>query len=459
MKKTRRRALTASLALFSVGAITGTAILVTTGHETGLAAVPVGSGDHGDCITAAFPGESGTVASSPAAEVPRPSTTVTAPQHVQAGWSGAWSTAVQDLSDTADRDVTGRTVRQLVHPTLGGSSIRMRLVNTFGTEPLELARVTVALAVKTGAPELTTGTVHEVTFSGAARAEVPPGGRVISDPVELPIDLGDTLAVDVVTQGATVATSGHARAVATTFLGPGDLAGRTSGAAFTDSVRSWYWLEGVDVPDPGGEGSVSMFGDSITEGIGSTPDHDRRWPDLLAARMRGNTATAGLGVLNEGIGGNRLTSENVNCGSPSASGLRRFEHDVLARPEVRVVVIALGINDIGTGTPATTVIAGLTTLADRAHAGGLRVVGATLTPFTCEGGCLSPEKEQQRRLVNDWVRSTTVFDAVVDFDAAVADPAAPERMGAAHDSGDHLHPGDAGMRALAEAFDLAALTG
>nr|WP_269328081.1 GDSL-type esterase/lipase family protein [Kineosporia mesophila] len=202
-----------------------------------------------------------------------------------------------------------------------------------------------------------------------------------------------------------------------------------------------------------------MFGDSITEGAGSTPDENRRWPDLLSARMRRHTATAALGVINEGIGGNRVVSENQSCASPSASGLRRFGHDVLERPDVRVVVIALGINDIGSGTPATTVIDGLTQLADRAQEHGLRVVGATLTPFTCATGCLTPEKERQRTLVNDWVRTAPEFDAVVDFDAAVRDPADPERMLPVNDSGDHLHPSDAGMAALAAAFNLDALVG
>nr|WP_269328597.1 SGNH/GDSL hydrolase family protein [Kineosporia babensis] len=237
------------------------------------------------------------------------------------------------------------------------------------------------------------------------------------------------------------------------------MAGQTSGAAFAGTVRSWFWLEGIDVPDPVGAGAISTFGDSITEGMSSTVDGNRRWPDRLSARLRAEPTTGPIGVLNEGIGGNRVVSENLSCASPSASGLRRFEHDVLSRTDVRVVVIALGINDIGSGTPATTVIDGLTVLTDRAREHGLRVVAATLTPFSCDGGCLTPEKEQQRTLVNDWIRSTDIFDAVVDFDAAVRDPADPQRMLAAYDSGDDLHPSDAGMQAMADAFDLAALLG
>jgi len=458
-----RRAISATLALLSVGAVTGAVFLVTAGPDRGR---PTAAGSR-RCVTAAFPGESETVAPTPSTAtaptfptvVPAPSTGITGPSAVglgPVGWTGAWSTALQDLDGP---DLTGQTLRQVVHPTIGGTGFRVRLANPFGTEPLRLSAVTAAIAVATGRPGLRAGTVHQVTFGGAREVEIPPGGRVLSDQVDQAFGFGQSLAIDLVPRGPAPAASGHSRPLATSYLATGDRAGRLDGAAFGRSVRSWFWLEGVDVPDPAGAGAISAFGDSITEGAFSTVDADHRWPDLLAARMREEAVTSGLGVLNAGIGGNRVVSENLSCVSPSASGLRRFDHDVLSRPDVRVVVIALGINDIGSGTPATTVIDGLTTLAERAHEHGLRVVGATLTPYGCASGCLTPEKRQQRQLVNDWIRTTPEFDAVVDLDAAVRDPADPQRLRPADDSGDHLHPSDAGMQAMAAAFDLHALAG
>jgi len=377
------------------------------------------------------------------------------------GWNGVWSTAVQSI---AGPDLTGRTLRQVVHPTAGGSDVRIRLANTFGTRPVTFSSVRVAVAAADDSSALQSGTVHEVTFDGSALVVLEPGEEVLSDPVGLAFRFGRSLTVDLVPQGQAVVQSGHRRAIATSYLAAGDQAGQVSGGAFTESMHSWYWLAGIDVPAPGAAGSISVLGDSITEGMNSTTDLNRRWTDLLADRLdRAGTDQAGTdrvtGVLNAGIGAARLVSENPNCFSPSASGLRRFDHDVLDREDVQVVVLALGINDIGAGTPADTLIDGLSELADRAHARGLRVVAVTLTPYGCADGCLSPQKEAQRRLTNDWIRTTSVFDAVADFDAALRDPQRPERLRPAYDSGDHLHPGDAGMAAAAVAFDLDELTG
>jgi lysophospholipase L1-like esterase len=458
----RHHFVTASLALVSVGVATGAVILVSSGHDGGIGAGA--AADPPRCVTSAFPGETETVAPTPSSipatalpiATPTPTATTPPTRALTAGWSGAWSTSIQDLHGP---DLSGQTLRQIVMPTLGGDSFRIRLANTFGTEPLRLTKVTAALAVATGSPGLRSGTNHKVTFEGAESVEIPPGEKAFSDPVELPFDFGQPLAIDIVPQGPAVAGSGHTRAIATSYLAAGDRAGEIAGSDFSSSVASWFWLEGVDVPDPVGTGTISAFGDSITEGMSSTRDRNQRWPDLLAARLHEQAVPSGLGVLNEGIGGNRVVTENLSCLSPSASGLRRFDYDVLDRPDVKVVVIALGINDIASGIPATTVVDGLTALADRAHERGLRVVGATLTPFSCEGGCLSPEKEQQRTLVNDWIRTAPEFDAVVDFDAALRDPAAPSHLLKAYDSGDNLHPSDAGMRAMAASFDLVALTG
>jgi lysophospholipase L1-like esterase len=231
------------------------------------------------------------------------------------------------------------------------------------------------------------------------------------------------------------------------------------------TLPAWYFLKGIDVLEPVQNhdlgGSIVAFGDSITDGAHSTPDTNGRWPDVLARRLHDDKRTAGLAVLNEGIGGNRVLHDTTG---PSA--LERFDRDVIAQAGVKYVIVMESINDIGHATDpekpydvvsADDLIAGLTQLAERAHIHGIKVIGATLTPFV-GAKYQSAAGETMRTAVNTWIRTSPLFDGVIDFDEITRDPANPAMFLPAYDSGDHLHPGDAGYKAMGEAIDLKLFT-
>jgi lysophospholipase L1-like esterase len=360
----------------------------------------------------------------------------------------AWTAA----SDRVSGDVVGRTVRNLVRPTTAGSELRVGLSNVFGTKPVTFQSVQVG--VSAGGAGLVPGSDAQVTFSGARSVTVPPGSRVLSDPVDVAVTARSTLAVSVLAVGDPGAVTGHRLAQATSYVSePGDATTDVTGAAYTGTTTSWFWVDSVVVDAPA-EGTVVALGDSITDGNGSTPGNDSRWPDQLAARLAGAPGAPRLAVANQGISGNRLLADGTG---PSA--LARFDRDVLAVPGVRTVVVLEGINDIGSGlvTSADEVVAGYRQIIARAHAADVCVVLGTLTPF--EGARYwTAEREALREQVNAWIRTSGEADAVVDFDAAVRDPGAPQRLLPAYDPGDHLHPNDAGYRAMAAAVDLDALT-
>ncbi|CAL9573180.1 hypothetical protein SUDANB58_04879 [Streptomyces sp. enrichment culture] len=230
---------------------------------------------------------------------------------------------------------------------------------------------------------------------------------------------------------------------------------------YTSVLTGWPLLTGVDVG--GGPGSVAVLGDSITDGDRSAVDANRRWPDVLARRLLAQDAVPRYGVLNHGVSGNRVTGgrhpgDGVSTDTAGVSALNRFDRDVLARTSVHTAVVFEGVNDLLAGTDAQRVIAGLRELAGRGRARGLRMLGATVPPCGGRAGCTAAV-DAERAAVNAWLRGTGAFDAVLDFDAVVRDPARPSRMLPAYDSGDHLHPGDAGLAALADSVDLRLLTG
>jgi lysophospholipase L1-like esterase len=385
---------------------------------------------------------------------------------VSAGWTGAWGAAQQWLTEPPEgasgsvssfrTGFQGRTVRLLIHPTVGGDRARIRLANTFGNRPLRIDGAAIGLAVSSRSAGLadTPDGARRLTFAGSAGVVLPPGRRVTSDPVTLPVRFGDTIAVDVaLSPGPAPTVTGHARSVQTSFVAAGDRVGRPGAGPFTEAVSSWFWLEGVDVRAGRGAGAVIALGDSLTDGTYTTTGANRRWPDRLAERLQRAPARP-LGVINEGIGGNRVVSANPTCVTPSSSALDRFDRDVLGQAGARTVVVAVGINDVAIGTPPQEVLAGLRMLVARSRAHGLRVLVATLTPFRCARGCLAPAQEEARQRINRWVRTTGDTDGVVDFDRAVRDPARPSQLHPAFDLGDHLHLNDAGQAALAAAVPV-----
>ncbi|MFF4014932.1 SGNH/GDSL hydrolase family protein [Streptomyces sp. NPDC001843] len=390
--------------------------------------------------------------------VPPPASAAT-PGHHHAtgrqGWTGTWEAA----ASATTTQLPGQSVRNVVHTSVGGRAARIRVSNRLGAAPLELGAVTVAVQ-KAGAPkssDAVAGTVRQVTFGGAASAEVPAGEDAVSDPVPLRVPSDANLLVSLYTPHDSGPATYHRSALQTSFLAPdGDHTADDDGTAYSATTSSWYYLTGVDVLGARAVGSVVALGDSITDGSGSTSSANHRWPDRLAARLRALPPRERLGVLNAGIAGNRVLLDGTG---PSA--LSRLDADVLSRSGVRAVIVMEGINDIK-GNPNQTdpaaFAAAYRQIVARAHARGIRVVGGTVTPYGGNGGWTAA-REAIRQSVNDLVRHGGIFDAVADFDATVRDPDAPDRILPAYDSGDHLHFDDAGLQAMADVIDLHSLIG
>ncbi|WP_327400392.1 SGNH/GDSL hydrolase family protein [Streptomyces sp. NBC_01288] len=365
-------------------------------------------------------------------------------------WTGTWEAAP---SGTAPA-LPGASFRNVVHLSVGGSAARVRLTNRLGTSPLRLDAVTVAL--REVGPDAVPGSMWVATFGGARSVTIPVGEDLVSDPVPLAVPDGADLLVTVHTPDDSGPATYHRAAGQTNYLAPqGNWAADVDGSAYTATTTSWYYVTGVDVLDAPAAGSVVALGDSLTDGNGSTRDANHRWPDRLAERLGALPSYRRLGVLNAGVSGNRLLRDDVG---PSA--LSRLDADALSRSGVRVVILLEGINDIK-GTPNATDPAAFEdayrTLVSRAHAHGIRVIGATLTPYGGNSG-YTAAREAVRQEINGFIRGGGPFDGVVDFDAAVRDPEQPQRILPGYDCGDHLHFNDAGMRALADTVDLTALS-
>ncbi len=349
-----------------------------------------------------------------------------------------------------------QSVRDIIFPSVGGDLIRLELTNAFGTSPLQVGHVTVALA-DVGASAVP-GTIHPVTFGGSASVRIPPGAEVLSDPVGMQVWPLQDLAVSVYLPGRTGAATLHSDAQQVNWVSAaGDHAAEAGAGAFTTKTPSSYYLSGLIVRSSGADGTVVAFGDSITDGVQSTVGANLRWPNDLARRLDALGGPA-LAVADEGIGGNRVVAGSRCCGG---SGEARFARDALDQPGVRDVIVLEGINDIGysadpnTGTDisAARIIAGYERLIAEAHAVGVRIFGATIMPFQ-GAGYYSVAGEATREAVNTWIRTSGAFDGVVDFDAVMRDPADPLRLNPEYDSGDHLHPDDAGYQAMADAINL-----
>ena len=349
-----------------------------------------------------------------------------------------------------------QTVRMIVRPTIGGSILRIQFSNASGGEPVRIGRA--GIAKSAGESAIVAGTSRALSFSGQGAVTIQPGAVAISDPVALDVSAFELLAVSIHLPDDTAVNTLHPLGLRTTYLVKGE---RTGDANLTgaETNRSYFWLSGVAVQADAKAGTIVAFGDSITDGYGTTPDTGRAWPDLLANRLQQDASTRHLSVVNMGISGNRVRRDGAGL-----SALARFDRDVLARPGVRWVILLEGINDINfaaiPGIPASEavtaeeLIAAYVQFIDRAHLHGIKVMGGTIAPT--EGTWLYSEKtEALRQAVNQWIRSSGRFDAVVDFDAALRDPARPARLSPPFNPGDHVHPNDAGNAAMAEAIDIA----
>jgi lysophospholipase L1-like esterase len=332
--------------------------------------------------------------------------------------------------------------------------VRVVLSNAFGTAPIQIGAGDVALR-STGAT-INGASSKPLTFAGAASASVLPGATLVSDPVDLAVAPLSELVVDLFVPGelgtGPSPLTAHNGASQTNYLSqPGDFTGAPV-LPVVGTTGAWFLLSRIEVMAPANAAAVVTFGDSITDGARSTVDTNNRWPDHLARRL--SAAKQPVAVLNAGISGNRVLSDGAGV-----SALARFDKDALMQTGVTHVVVMEGINDIGLGgaspsPSAADIIAGHRQLIERARARGLKIYGATLTPF--EGAAYyTVEGEAKRQAVNEWIRTSKAYDGVIDFDALTRDPAAPTRMLPAYDSGDHLHPGDAGYKAMGESVDLA----
>ncbi|MGW0613147.1 SGNH/GDSL hydrolase family protein [Streptomyces sp. NPDC002788] len=354
-------------------------------------------------------------------------------------------------ADRVGEAVDGRSYRLVVHTSVGGSGLRVRLSNAFGDQPVTFGSVHAGLR-RDGAA-LVPGSNRRLTFGGARTVTVPAGGIVYSDPLPGHVPAASTLAVSLHVDRAGGTLTGHWMAMQTSYTTDGDHTAEESAANWKQRTGSWLYLDAVTVRPREATGAVAALGDSITDGWQSTTDLNRRWPDYLARRLAESPAGTVEGVANEGIAGNKVLTDG-----PGQSALNRLRRDVLSLPGVRTVFLFQGVNDIKAeqGATAAELIAGYRTLIDRAHADGKCVVGATIGPFKGWPEW-DPAGEAVRRQVNAFVRGSGEFDAVTDFDRVLRSPSDPERILPAFDGGDHLHPNDKGMRAMADAVDLKGL--
>ena len=403
------------------------------------------------------------------------------------GWIGTWATAPQHFVPGSAQTFRNQTLRLIVHTSVGGAKVRIRLSNTFGDQPLLIGSAHIAR--RAAGADIDPTSDRALTFSGKASAQVSPGAMVISDPVELDVPALSDLAVSLFLPESTSATTSHILALQTSYVSP-ESGDSTAALNFpiAKTISSWPFLTGVDVAASPRAAAIVAFGSSLTDGDGSSKDTNRRWPDVLAERLhKAGDREAELGVLNEGIIGNRLLSDTSSprqAGGPpplgdtftilgpalGQSGRLRFERDVLAQPGVKYVIIGLGVNDIlfpGAFIPATekvtaqNIISGYRQLIARAHKKGIRVIGSTIPPFEHAlfrnpffDHLYSPEKEQVRQEINNWIRSHNQFDGVIDFDRAVRDPDHPTQLLPAYDSGDHLHVNNSGNVAQGNVIPL-----
>ena len=377
--------------------------------------------------------------------------------HCAEHWVAAWSAP----ADQAGPPLPAKTIRQIVRPSIAGTSVRVRLSNLYGTDAITLGPVRIARHA--GESAIRTETDRAVTFGGKATVTIAQGADALSDPVAFPVTALEQLAISLHVSGSSKASTLHGVGMQTAYIADGEVtAAPKLATSVTDTSR--YFLTDVEVAAAAGARTVVVLGDSITDGVGSTDDLNRRWPDALAERLQADPMLKSIAVVNSGIAGNRLLNDAV-APFVGQSMLSRLDRDALSKPGVRWIVLLSGSNDISAGdmldTPkdkvtAQQIIAGMQQLISRAHAKGIKVYGATVLPKAGveKPFVHTPESQAKRNELNAWIRTSGAFDAVVDFERVMRDAARAEHLAPIYDSGDHLHPNDAGYKAMAAAIDL-----
>jgi lysophospholipase L1-like esterase len=372
-------------------------------------------------------------------------------------WAASPQTAIPGTPDASG--FNNKTIRNIVFTSVRGNLVRVRFTNTFGDQPLQIGAASIAMA---GTGAATTGTSVPLTFGGQPSVQIPVGAEALSDPVHLHVPALQELAVSVYLPTPTGSATLHSLGRQTNYVASGNQTGDSGGSSYSKLDQSWYFIDAVDVvAQPQVRGTLVAFGDSITDGFNSTVNANARWPNDLARRLDSHGDT--LAVADEGISGDRVLTSDLCCG---VNALARFDRDVLERAGAKEVILLMGINDIGFSvTPsnpvtnprpnvsAAQIIAGYQQIIAQAHAAGLKIFGGTLTPFK-GAGYYSDAGEAKREAVNHWILTSGAFDGVIDFASVVADPSDPTMMALRYDSGDHLHPNDAGYQAMANAIPL-----
>jgi lysophospholipase L1-like esterase len=369
-------------------------------------------------------------------------------------WVATWMAS--PMAGTWADEFQEQTLRMIAHVSIGGDRVRVEFSNAFGKQSLTLGAAHVGIQAKDSA--IVPGSDRALTFGGSSSVKIPPGALEISDPVDLQVSPLSNLAVSVYVPEKTEPATYHQLGLHTTYI-----SGSGNFTAAEDMPSQWtttsyYWLTGIGVEADEESGAIVALGDSITDGFQSSVNANMQWPSQLADQLQGNPATANLALVNAGIGGNRILHD---VAGPNA--LERLDRDVIARDGVKYLIVLESINDLGwphqrgahgsQEVTAQQLIAGLQQIIERAHAHGIKAFGATLTPY--EGASYySAEGEAKRDALNRWIRTSGAFDGVIDFDAAVRDPNHPQQFLPAYDSGDHLHPNDAGYKAMAAAVPL-----
>jgi lysophospholipase L1-like esterase len=379
-------------------------------------------------------------------------------------WAASWGSSQQipePQNALPAEDLRDATVRQIFHLSIGGPALRVHVSNAFGTEVLHVTSIHLARSVSPASAEIDAASDRPLLFAGSADVTIPPGAEIVSDPLDYVVAPLSDVAVTFHVDAPPATETGHPGSRATSYYAHGD---QVSAPALTDAkhVDHWYQISEIDVQCGAGAATLVALGDSITDGHGATTNGNDRWTDVLAQRLQSSPQTRAVGVSNQGIGGNHLLTDGLG---PNV--LARFDRDVLAPAGVRWVIVFEGVNDLGglarkgEVSPAEhqalveRVIAAYQQIVARAHAHGLRVYGATITPYT--GSAYyhpGPLSEADRQTVNRWIRAVGHFDAVIDFDAVVRDPQHPDQLLPIFDCGDHLHPSPAGYKAMGEAISL-----